>query len=85
MFLNSRLALGEDIDEFPQNCYRHGQDWEGPVAEEHESVVLVDETQNPLAERDMAQLRNMVPNPLQPCSDFGLEMFVTCRDFVCQV
>ncbi len=59
-----------------------GRDWEGPIAVEEETVVDIIETENPLSEDRYSELQTLIPNSQQECDDFGLEMFLQCRDFV---
>ncbi len=82
MFINSRLAEGHNIEDFPANYDWYGRDWEGPIALEEETVVEIIETENPLSEDKYSELQTLIPNPQQECDDFGLGMFIQCKDFV---
>ncbi len=82
MYVNSIAELEGNIDDFPTNYNWYGQDWDGPVAEEQENVVQVDETRNPLSETVYAELQDLIPNPAMESNDFGLQHYVQCRDFV---
>ncbi len=82
MFTNSRLDQGDDIHETIGNLNLYGRDWEGPVAEENESIVDVFDVDLNLDAGQLERIRILFPDTTIECDDMGLNMFLSVKNLV---
>jgi hypothetical protein len=80
IFLNSRLAEA-DLEEDPGSLNSYGVDWEGPHAAANETEVEVLDISSPMSDADTQQLEQIAQENNES-ADFGLQTFLSCRNFV---
>ena len=58
-----------------------GVDWNGPLPSSSTNCVIVEPPPSPLSQQDFRQLCHLI-NPLDPCQDYGIQLFLDCVDFI---
>ena len=82
MWTIDRARNGDEIDEYPPNIELYGIDWNGPIGAEGENGVRVIEIPCPLNDVEFQELKLLLPDTTVAVSDYGVDMFKACRDFV---
>ncbi len=85
IFLNSRISLGQDFHDEEIIEATYGRDWQGPIVDEEETVVEVEDLENPLSRENLQHLQRLIPDPMATCQDFGLQLYLICRNYVTSI
>ena len=63
------------------SSYTFGIDWDGPAPSSGDSVVSVNPPINHLDRETKRELIEHI-NPLSPCPDFGIQLYINCVNFM---
>ena len=85
MFTMSQMELGDNIDDVLGQVHStYGIDWVGGVAEESFTEVRLDPIESPLSATAQSELHQLIPNPCEETTDYGISIYKDCLNYILQ-